>query len=221
MSTPHPRHPLVPYSRPAPPPRMVSCEYACNWSGFGKETVKKNCRIEALLSPCPIRAGLCRLALHLPVCRVAPPARDPHGLGSSPAPVLGVRVGRDHRERCAPTRTEPWIAFVATLHVHLEQYQHRRAKWPALRRLAPARSWTRAATPPSRSRSASTTARSLARPSRPAPPPAPSRRPSVATETRAATWARGSSRPSMPSSRRSTRASSVSTPASSGSSTPR
>src|SRR6478672_9530986 len=196
MTTPHPRHPLVPYSRPAPPPRMVSCEYACNWSVFGKEKVKKNCRIGALLSLCPMRTGLCHLALHLPVCRVAPSSCSPHGLGSSPAPVLGVRVDRDPRERRAPTRTEPWIAFVATLHVHLEQYQHRRAKWPALRRLAPARSWTRAATPPSRSRSASTTARSLARPSRPAPRLAPSRRPSAVTATRAATSARVSSRPS-------------------------
>ncbi len=98
---------------------------------------------------------------------------------------------------------------------------HRRAQWPALRRLAPARSWTRAATRRSRSRSVSTTARSPAPPSRPAPRPAPSRRPSAATATRAATSARASSRPSTPSSSRSTRGSSASTRASSGSSTPR
>ncbi len=56
--------------------------------------------------------------------------------------------------------------------------------WPQSRPLAPARSWTRAATPPSRSRSRSTTAPSPARASRPAPPPARSRPSSAVTATR-------------------------------------
>src|SRR6478735_4291742 len=138
MTTPHPRHPLVPYSRPAPPPRMASCEYAFSRSAFGKEVVKMFGRKDPGLSPCPIRPGLPHVPLHLPVCRVAPPARRPHGLGSSPAPVLGARGFAALR----------LVRAEHPMSTH-EQHQHRRAKWPALRRLAPARSWTRAATPPS------------------------------------------------------------------------
>src|SRR6478752_2203812 len=103
-TTPHPRLPLVPYSRPAPPPRMASCEYAFSRSAFGKEVVKMFGRKDPGLSPCPIRPGLPHVPFHLPVCRVAPPARRPHGLGSSPAPVLGARGVRSAatRPRRAP-----------------------------------------------------------------------------------------------------------------------
>ena len=56
--------------------------------------------------------------------------------------------------------------------------------WPASRQSAPARSSTRAATPPSRSRSPSTTAPSPGPRCPPAPPPARSRRSSSATATK-------------------------------------
>ena len=93
--------------------------------------------------------------------------------------------------------------------------------WPASRQSEPGRSWTPAATPPSRSRSPSTTGRSPGRRSPRVPRPVRSRRRSAETATTPATSARAWPGRSTRSSTTSTRGWSASTRASSGSSTPR
>ena len=137
----------------------------------------------------------------------APATRPPSlaaalDVGSSASPATGaeqVGGGGTRRRLAAPTDTPATSADDVARLAADPDVPLRSTAMASSQQSAPARSSTRAATPPSRWRCSSTTARSVARPCPAAPPPAPSRPWSCATAA-SATSARACRRPSTASS---------------------
>ena len=149
----------------------------------------------------------------------APPGVDPEqALRDAVRRTLDGHAGRAVARRWDPRQV--WAGLERAAVRAPVTRRTRSRPWHPSKLSAPARSSTRAATPPSRSRSCWTTARSRARRCPAARPPVPSRRSSCATAA-TATSARACRRPSTASSRRSDRPSRASTPTTSGSSTRR